>query len=119
MNSIFCHTETPLPALSAAALNPAGNLLAPEEDSLESWDGFLLAVPKKRTTNLKKKKRRWLSIHQNDNCTPKENIVECPKCGHWNESHTLCGKIHHLAMDAGLVAWNRCQTFEIYLGRIR
>lgn len=50
------------------------------------WDGVLWAVPKKRTSHSKKRKRMMHKYLK-----PKHNVTLCQKCGNAKLFHTLCG----------------------------
>ena len=56
------------------------------------FDGIMWkAVPKKRQS-LERRKKRWGNfINTKYYMTPKKGIVLCMKCGEWHEKHTLCG----------------------------
>ncbi|ESO02926.1 hypothetical protein HELRODRAFT_174401 [Helobdella robusta] len=58
----------------------------------EILDGILFAaVPKNRRSREKRAKRRFGCHKVREYMTPKTNIVVCLNCGHYHESHTLCG----------------------------
>ena len=50
------------------------------------WDGVLWAVPKKRTSHSKKRKRMTHKYLK-----PKQNVTLCQKCGNAKLLHMLCG----------------------------
>ncbi len=52
----------------------------------DSWDGFLWAVPKKRTSHSRKRKRMT-----NKYLKPIRNYTVCPKCQNLKLLHVLCG----------------------------
>ncbi len=59
---------------------------ASEEELGLSWDGYMWAVPKKRTSYSKKRMRNSQKYLR-----PKTNYSACPKCGSLKMSHVLCG----------------------------
>lgn len=50
------------------------------------WDSILLAVPKKKTSHSKKRKRQLVGKALQD----KTNLTRCEACGDWKLLHTLC-----------------------------
>jgi len=51
------------------------------------WDSILRAVPKKKTTHARKRKRQLVGKGLED----KTNLTRCEACGEWKLLHTLCG----------------------------
>lgn len=51
------------------------------------WDAILRAVPKKKTTHSRKRKRQLVGKALED----KRNLTRCEACGDWKLLHTLCG----------------------------
>lgn len=51
------------------------------------WDSILRAVPKKKTTHSRKRKRQLVGKGLDD----KTNLTRCEACGEWKLLHTLCG----------------------------
>ena len=51
------------------------------------WDAILRAVPKKKTTHSRKRKRQLVGKGLED----KTNLTRCEACGDWKLLHTLCG----------------------------
>ena len=75
-------------ALNRALPNPIGwgtwfRQMIPGMTS--AWDGFLMAVPKKKTTHAKKRMRMT-----NKYLRPNQNVRRCPQCGTWKLAHTYC-----------------------------
>lgn len=64
--------------------------LQPSEES--DYNGILYAVPKHRTTVETKRKRRFGFVKRMENAQTNDNIVSCPVCGGWHETHTICGE---------------------------
>ena len=57
-------------------------------------DGMLLAVQKKRRTVERRLERRFGVERYPQDCAiirVKQNLVVCDNCGHYHESHTICG----------------------------
>lgn len=50
------------------------------------WDSILRAVPKKKTSHSKKRKRQLVGKALQD----KTNLTRCESCGDWRLLHTLC-----------------------------
>ena len=50
------------------------------------WDSILRAVPKKKTSHSKKRKRQLIGKALQD----KTNLTRCESCGDWKLLHTLC-----------------------------
>ena len=50
------------------------------------WDAILRAVPKKKTSHSKKRKRQLVGKALKD----KQNLSRCEACGDWKLLHTLC-----------------------------
>ena len=51
------------------------------------WDTILRAVPKRKTTHSRKRKRQLVGKALPD----KKNLTRCEACGDWRLLHTLCG----------------------------
>lgn len=51
--------------------------------------GWLLAVPKKKTSHMKKR-QRMLGPHGMKNAKYLNNLNRCPSCGHYKRMNTLC-----------------------------
>lgn len=71
------------PSLLGLPLPAAREL--PLREELE-WDGFLWAVPKKRTSHSKKRMR---SAHKY--LKPRSDYITCPQCKNLKLLHILCG----------------------------
>lgn len=56
------------------------------------YDGILYAVPKSRRSLEKRRKISFGYTKRMEYAQPKDNIVTCPACGDWHESHTICGQ---------------------------
>ncbi|KAK8134420.1 hypothetical protein PG984_006432 [Apiospora sp. TS-2023a] len=60
------------------------------------WEGILKAVPKKKTSHMKKRHRQMAGKALKD----VNNLNKCPVCGHTKKMHTLCpqcmGKIQNM-----------------------
>lgn len=52
----------------------------------EIWDGILNAVPKKKTSHMKKRHRQMAGKALKD----VTHLNKCPACGHTKKMHTLC-----------------------------
>jgi large subunit ribosomal protein L32 len=52
----------------------------------EIWEAILRAVPKKKTSHSKKRKRQLVGKALKD----KQNLSRCEACGDWKLLHTLC-----------------------------
>lgn len=52
----------------------------------EIWDGILKAVPKKKTSHMKKRHRQLAGKALKD----VKSLVKCPACGRPKKAHTLC-----------------------------
>ncbi|KAK8094033.1 hypothetical protein PG997_000718 [Apiospora hydei] len=50
------------------------------------WEGILKAVPKKKTSHMKKRHRQMAGKALKD----VNNLNKCPVCGHTKKMHTLC-----------------------------
>ena len=50
------------------------------------WEGILKAVPKKKTSHMKKRHRQMAGKALKDVA----NLNKCPVCGHTKKMHTLC-----------------------------
>ncbi len=76
--------------------HPASNTPLQDTKSLLDsllGDGFLwAALPKHRRSLERRMSRRMGGTKIRKFTTPKKNIVACLECGHWHESHTICGK---------------------------
>lgn len=75
--------------LPAGFASPAQSLH--NDDDPLHFNGILMAVPKKRRTVEKRRLRTFGWTKRMEHTQPKTNIVTCPKCGSWHESHTICG----------------------------
>lgn len=71
-------------ALPSHCSTSVGRLQQDTDDAL--WDGFLWAVPKKRTSHSKKRMRMAHKYLK-----PKHHYYQCPSCGHLKLQHMLCG----------------------------
>jgi len=65
-----------------------------EEEGVGKWSGFLWAAPKKRTSIMKRIRRKfghtdWMSTSKI--LKPKTNLRICDTCGHHHEAFHLCG----------------------------
>ncbi|RMD39506.1 hypothetical protein DV735_g5620, partial [Chaetothyriales sp. CBS 134920] len=87
--------RTPATALNASALIPFGASSAAAFPAIsiglsawlaEAWDGLLKAVPKKKTSHMKRRHRQLAGKALKD----LNNINTCPGCGKPKKSHTLC-----------------------------
>ncbi|KAK9468724.1 hypothetical protein V1512DRAFT_257755 [Lipomyces arxii] len=54
--------------------------------------GIVLAVPKKKTSLTKRRKRRYLPTDKH--VKPVQSLTECPSCGRVKRAHTVCGPCH-------------------------
>lgn len=68
------------------------------------WDSILRAVPKKKTSHSKKRKRQLVGKALQD----KTNLTRCEACGDWKLLHTLCGScVKNIQRD-----WRRRERLE-------
>ncbi|KAI1813034.1 hypothetical protein GGS20DRAFT_555106 [Poronia punctata] len=70
----------PLAIAIPAAISNIPSLLG------EIWDGILRAVPKKKTSHMKKRHRQMAGKALKD----VTNLNQCPACGGLKKMHTLC-----------------------------
>lgn len=77
------------------------------------WDGVLWAVPKKRTSHSKKRKRMTHKYLK-----PKENVTLCQKCGNAKLLHVLCGHCLKETLRATTMIRNQ-QKLDLEEGRDR
>ena len=68
------------------------------------WDSILRAVPKKKTSHSKKRKRQLVGKALKD----KQNLSRCESCGDWKLLHTLCSNcVRSIQKD-----WRRRERLE-------
>lgn len=68
------------------------------------WDSILRAVPKKKTSHSKKRKRQLIGKALQD----KTNLTRCESCGDWKLLHTLCAScVKSIQKD-----WRRREQLE-------
>lgn len=81
-----------IPSMVPASLNLLSSLQPPSlalglpSILSEIWDGILKAVPKKKTSHMKKRHRQLAGKALKD----VKSLVKCPVCGRPKKSHTLC-----------------------------
>jgi ribosomal protein L32 len=69
------------------------------------WDAILRAVPKKKTSHSKKRKRQLVGKALKD----KQNLSRCEACGDWKMLHTLCSNcVRSIQKD-----WKRRERLEV------
>jgi large subunit ribosomal protein L32 len=69
------------------------------------WDAILRAVPKKKTSHSKKRKRQLVGKALKD----KQNLSRCEACGDWKMLHTLCSNcVRSIQKD-----WRRRERLEV------
>lgn len=78
-----------LPNVEGYAVAPQLQPIAEESD----YNGILYAVPKKRRTIERRRKITFGFDKRMEYAQPKDNIITCPACGGWHESHTICGEL--------------------------
>ncbi|CCH59887.1 hypothetical protein TBLA_0C00710 [Henningerozyma blattae CBS 6284] len=83
-------TLSPIPVLIPLSNN---NIPQQQQSLGPAWDMFsngstLLAVPKKKVSHMKK--RQKLYGPGDKQLKLNNNLNECPSCGHYKRSHTLC-----------------------------
>lgn len=83
LGGLYLELFAPDPSTSLLPLD-AMQGLPPAEDL--KWEGFLWAVPKKRTSHSKKRMR---SAHKY--LRPRCDFIPCPKCSNLKLMHVLCG----------------------------
>lgn len=54
----------------------------------------LWAVPKSRRSVERRWTRKMGEIGHFEHARPKKNLIACLECGHWHESHTICGNCY-------------------------
>lgn len=80
-------TELPYPAIMPSpSFGWLGTLSDTTNDTDVAWDGFLWAVPKKRTSHSRKRMRMTHKYLK-----PKHHYQPCSKCGNLKLQHMLCG----------------------------
>ena len=79
-----CRTGVPELRYSPLPLLDGGEFIS--EVDCQDWDGFLWAVPKKRTSHSKKRMRMTHKYLK-----PIQNYTTCPKCQNLKLLHVLCG----------------------------
>ena len=79
-----CRTGVPELGYSPLLLLDGGEFIS--EVDCRDWDGFLWAVPKKRTSHSKKRMRMTHKYLK-----PITNYTTCPKCQNLKLLHVLCG----------------------------
>ena len=79
-----CRTGVPELRYSPLPLLDGGEFIS--EVDCRDWDGFLWAVPKKRTSHSKKRMRMTHKFLK-----PIQNYTTCPKCQNLKLLHVLCG----------------------------
>ncbi|KAL2837409.1 hypothetical protein BJY01DRAFT_221010 [Aspergillus pseudoustus] len=72
--------------LLSAALRPAAFALSIPGILADIWDSVLRAVPKKKTSHMKKRHRQMAGKALKD----VKNLNTCPACGQIKRSHVLC-----------------------------
>lgn len=82
--SVATPSRSPLPLLSAIAL-PSISLQIPGFLS-DVWEGILKAVPKKKTSHMKRRHRQLAGKALKD----VKSVVNCPGCGRPKKAHFLC-----------------------------
>ncbi|XP_064643547.1 large ribosomal subunit protein bL32m-like [Lineus longissimus] len=89
----FPHGLTPALAFDVADHQPQENS-SNQTSLLDSilGNGILWAsVPKHRRTAERRATRRMAMAGHRERYLPKKDIVACLECGHWHQTHTICG----------------------------
>lgn len=71
----------------------------------KSWSGILWGVPKKRTSQMKRLRRKFGHQDYQAQCPllkPKTNLRICDTCGHHYEAFHLCGNFRPELFFAGI-----------------
>ncbi|KAI1179607.1 hypothetical protein F4777DRAFT_436988 [Nemania sp. FL0916] len=78
--------QSPIPSIPALAIAiPAAIATIPSLLG-DIWEGILRAVPKKKTSHMKKRHRQMAGKALKD----ATNLNKCPACGGTKKMHTLC-----------------------------
>ncbi|KAI0392732.1 hypothetical protein F5Y17DRAFT_435310 [Xylariaceae sp. FL0594] len=78
--------QFPIPSIPALAIAIPAAISSIPSLLGDIWDGILRAVPKKKTSHMKKRHRQMAGKALKD----VTNLNKCPACGNTKKMHTLC-----------------------------